>query len=270
VGGGRDGLRKALEVRGVEVEFMPEGMGRRKMNQSGWNAKSVPLLKHMDNADEDNRNQTLHLTIQLTIPPHLLEGDTHDASRPRIHTRVLAVSSKPDEELPTLSSLLPTSTIPSLNLIFALPFHPTSNHPLPEAAAATGCRPYYPLLPPDQPLIDVLKGTAFVEFPSIEVLERDTWEERLKLGKITVVPVNITTGLGRGRDDGWGKRRRQDGGKDKDGVDVESVGPEKRVKLDIALSKVGAPMPMTNPSTLLGLIAYGSDNSDDEVDNGDL
>jgi hypothetical protein len=46
-GGGRrgpskvDGLRDELERRGVEVEFMAEGMGRRKLNQSSWNQKYV-------------------------------------------------------------------------------------------------------------------------------------------------------------------------------------------------------------------------------------
>jgi hypothetical protein len=34
-------LRDELERRGVEVEFMPEGMGRRKLNQSSWNQKCV-------------------------------------------------------------------------------------------------------------------------------------------------------------------------------------------------------------------------------------
>jgi hypothetical protein len=34
-----EGLRRELENRGVEVEFMSEGMGRRKLNQSSWNPK---------------------------------------------------------------------------------------------------------------------------------------------------------------------------------------------------------------------------------------
>lgn len=45
-GGGRkrvspkvEGLRRQLEIMGMDVEFMPEGMGRRKLNQSGWNPK---------------------------------------------------------------------------------------------------------------------------------------------------------------------------------------------------------------------------------------
>jgi hypothetical protein len=40
-----DGLRDELERRGVEVEFMAEGMGRRKLNQSSWNPKYVFILK---------------------------------------------------------------------------------------------------------------------------------------------------------------------------------------------------------------------------------
>ena len=36
-----DGLRDELERRGVEVEFMSEGMGRRKLNQSSWNQKYI-------------------------------------------------------------------------------------------------------------------------------------------------------------------------------------------------------------------------------------
>lgn len=39
-----EGLRRELEARGVEVEFMPEGMGRRKLNQSTWNPKYVQAL----------------------------------------------------------------------------------------------------------------------------------------------------------------------------------------------------------------------------------
>lgn len=34
-----EGLRRELEKLGMDVEFMPEGMGRRKLNQSGWNPK---------------------------------------------------------------------------------------------------------------------------------------------------------------------------------------------------------------------------------------
>jgi len=33
------GLGRELEKRGVRAEFMPEGMERRKRNQSNWNAK---------------------------------------------------------------------------------------------------------------------------------------------------------------------------------------------------------------------------------------
>lgn len=36
-----EGLRRELERRGIDVEFMPEGMGRRKLNQSSWNPKCV-------------------------------------------------------------------------------------------------------------------------------------------------------------------------------------------------------------------------------------
>jgi hypothetical protein len=38
-----DGLRDEFERRGVEVEFMAEGMGRRKLNQSSWNQKYVSV-----------------------------------------------------------------------------------------------------------------------------------------------------------------------------------------------------------------------------------
>lgn len=38
-----DGLRRELERYGCRAEFMPEGMGRKKTNQSSWNPKSVPF-----------------------------------------------------------------------------------------------------------------------------------------------------------------------------------------------------------------------------------
>jgi hypothetical protein len=40
-----EGLKRELERRGVEVEFMAEGMGRRKLNQSSWNSKYVLLCQ---------------------------------------------------------------------------------------------------------------------------------------------------------------------------------------------------------------------------------
>ena len=50
VGGGDGramGLGRELEKRGVRVEFMPEGMERRKKNQSSWNAKYVCELAEL-------------------------------------------------------------------------------------------------------------------------------------------------------------------------------------------------------------------------------
>lgn len=38
-----DGLRRELEKYGCMAEFMPEGMARKKTNQSSWNPKSVPF-----------------------------------------------------------------------------------------------------------------------------------------------------------------------------------------------------------------------------------
>lgn len=206
------------------------------------------------------------MTIQLVIPPDLLLDDTHDTSKPRLHTRVLIASSTPGDTLPTLSSLLPNTIRPSKDLIFLLPFHPTTHHPAPDDIVISNQRLYYPPLEQDKPIFEVLKGTAFVEFPSIELMQKEAWLAQLGEARVRVVPPNqgIGVGEGRGRDSGWaGAGKRRSGGED-----VGSLQQDKRVKPDISVpNKANVVKPGVQANTLAGLLAYGSD---DEVDDEGL
>ncbi|WVR05752.1 hypothetical protein IAU60_002777 [Kwoniella sp. DSM 27419] len=190
-GGKMDGLRKELEKLGCTVEFMPEGMARRKTNQSSWNPKS----------------QQLHMTIHLTAPESLLDPTmTTFAQRIIPHQRVLVATKDSDKAtLPTLTSLLPTPI--EAAHVFALPFHSTSSRPAPEHLPDQ--RLFYPPLEPGLPLAQVLRGTAWVEFPMIEVVSRQAWDQGLSKGTIGIIPLSEgTTPIGsRERDAGWGKRK---------------------------------------------------------------
>lgn len=83
---------------------------------------------------------------------------------------------------PTLSSMMPTA--------------PATASP---QSGRTSAEPYYAPLPPSVPLDTSIKGTAFVEYPTIDVFLRPHWEELLRTSKISVHPMH--QGTEHGNDD---------------------------------------------------------------------
>ncbi|KAL7419262.1 Box C/D snoRNA accumulation [Cryptotrichosporon argae] len=139
-----DAIRFQLRRHGIDVEFLPDGMARRKENMSRWNPKT----------------RKLYLTVHLLVP-ELITPQPLPLSTP----------------LPTL---LPSGTPDSVLL---LPYRgPRARTP--------GVEPFFLLDPSgDRTLAQALRGTAFVEFPVIRVVERGEWERRLKEGSVEVVPA---------------------------------------------------------------------------------
>lgn len=253
-----DGLKEELERRGVEVEFMPEGMGRRKLNQSSWNQKYVLILLKSCLRCESGvklifRTQALYLTIQLQIPQNLLDGQPSTSSTAESktinHLRILYAH--PTQDLPTLSSLLPAS-IPPSEIVTLLPFHPSYSNPTPIEILLRQPRPklFFPPLDIDKPLEDVFRGMSWVEFPVLKIMLKVDWERELGEGRVAIVPVAKDIGKVEKRviDDGWAGR--------------------KKMKLDVDVDTVEGPVGVVEeiqavPAGLAGLGDYLSD--DDEV-----
>lgn len=211
-----DGLRRELEKHGCRAEFMPEGMGRKKTNQSSWNPKSVlSMIIRCILTDELPycRTEQLHITVHLIIPSNLILPSpdstmvTSSTSFKTItHPRVL-FHSREAESLPTISSLLPPLTIPLSQIRLFQPFHSTPLRPAP--FHQLNQKIFYPPLDANKPLKDVLKGSAWVEFPEIQLMTRETWEEMVNNGEAVVTEMEaIPQVSGRERDSGWGTKRR--------------------------------------------------------------
>ncbi|OCF33303.1 hypothetical protein I316_05044 [Kwoniella heveanensis BCC8398] len=246
-----DGLRRELEKRGCSVHFMPEGMAKRKSNQSSWNPKS----------------QQLYLTVNFIIPTNLLEGNpaSPSSSGPTSfktvnHTRVLfASNNSTSTTLPTITSLLPKE-LASTPIVLLLPFHSTPSQLAPEHTS--GQQLFYPPLDPFKALNEALKGTAWIEFPVIQVMERERWEDGSQKGDMAVVP--LIEPLVSVRDAGWGKRKAvaadasivTNGGGAEINANAEEPGEAKRAKLDSGADGGGG----------VGLMALGDYVSDDEDD----
>ena len=179
----------------------------------------------------------IYVTIQLEVPLALLSEEDQISREAKTITLPRVLFAVPDDKaLSTLASLLPPPLIAD-ELIFALPFHATLTRPPPELPnPVSGTKLFFPTLAPDRPLSDVLKGAAWVEFPTIQVIPRAEWAERLDKGKVTIVPLAepLAQGCtGRIRDSGWGAKR-------KPSADVPNASAKRpKMEADLALTVLG-------------------------------
>ncbi|WWD18001.1 hypothetical protein CI109_102448 [Kwoniella shandongensis] len=246
-----DGLRKELANRGCEVSFMPEGMGRKKLNQSSWNPKS----------------QQLHITLHLSISQQLLDPTSADTSTKTIsHNRVLFAASEPTT-MPILSSFLPPSLVDTTSdLVFAMPFHSTPSRPAPDHAP--GQKLFYPPLDSAKSFAEVLRGTAWVEFPVIHVMKRSDWESSIEKGTVGIVPVS--QGSMQTRDSGWGAKRRVQVVEEREDEEDST----KRARTMATALNIPGPASVPTSTPTEGLMALGEYESDseveDEVEEGEL
>jgi hypothetical protein len=136
------------------------------------------------------RTQTLYLTIQLQIPLPLLSSSETSDPKTINHLRVLYAS--PTTDLPTLSTLLP-STIKSEDVVLLLPFHPSYSNPTPIDILLRHPRPrlYFPPIISNVNLEEAFRGMSWVEFPVIQVIAKGEWEKKVTEGVVAVVPISM-------------------------------------------------------------------------------
>lgn len=155
----------------------------------------------------------LHLTVQFVVPVGVIQPEHPKAREMKTITRPRVVFSEPDtESIPNLASLLP-SPVHTDDLVFVLPFQPSPGRLPPEVPLSKRQKLFFPPLKPTSTLAEVLRGTAWVEFPTFHIVPRTEWEDGKRKGEIVVVPLNEPVldepgASGRLRDSGWGAKRK--------------------------------------------------------------
>ncbi|KAI9634798.1 uncharacterized protein MKK02DRAFT_27942 [Dioszegia hungarica] len=257
-------LQMELRSKGVWAEFMPDGMARRRQNQSACNKQAG----------------TVNLTVQLSIPQPLLPPDKPDSTEadfpkrlgtevidhntPKLFTHTRVLFAHPTQPLPNLHSLLPPLMLTASDIVFLLPFFPSPARPAPpvEDTASRAARLFFPPLDPELPFADVFRGTAWVEFPTVHIMSKVDWERGLKKGEVGVVP--LAQAKKRGADDAgidavtprqWGGER--DSGWGIKGKKVQVVPVAKKQKVELK-----------RPDATAALGALGDYASDDEDEAG--
>lgn len=127
------------------------------------------------------RHKTLRLTVQLQLMDSLKPAN---GSAMVNHPR-LAFPPQSGEPA-TLHSLLPVNMRERAGLIFALPYHNPQHM---ELSSIPGGQRFFPPLSPDVPVIDALRGTSFVEFPTIRVYAKAEWDDKQRRGEVVVLPL---------------------------------------------------------------------------------
>ena len=215
----RDVLKMQLDFRDIEIEFLPNGMERRTLNQSTWDFKYALCLLCVCVRELEYiflcpcRNRTALLTVEFKFhPPRSLLAPTQPpdppftllAHRISLETPLLSAiqthitersKSKKDKTLPewVQTLALPDTDVPDtftpplcvmstpLDPLAALNNNPHVPHP------GRLIRNGYYKLDCSQPLGAVLKHKHFVEFPTIEVWEEDAFQGTIVDDRGTIV-----------------------------------------------------------------------------------
>ncbi|KDQ29078.1 hypothetical protein PLEOSDRAFT_50176 [Pleurotus ostreatus PC15] len=195
----RDILKIQLDIRDIDMELLPNGMEKRKLNQSIW----------------DFKKQTAFLTIEFKVHP---PRDPAAPSAQPLDPPIKLLTHRNSIDTPILPLLQAYATQRSKSkhpcpawvstLLFPDPDDPDSFHP-PEFVMRAQMDPEYLArnrgnveagyykLEHSEPLLNALRGTHFVEFPIVEV-----WEKFH--GTIVTPEGDVTKGEGESRP----KRRR--------------------------------------------------------------
>ncbi|KAI0750786.1 hypothetical protein C8Q80DRAFT_531266 [Daedaleopsis nitida] len=184
----RDVLKMQLDFRDIELEFLPNGMERRTLNQSTWDFKNRTALLTVEFKFHPPRDllaptrtpdppfallthrTTLETPLLAAVQMHVTERskskkDKDKSVPPWVQALVL-----PDEDVAD-SFITPLFVMGTpLDPLAALNSSPHVPHP--GRLLRTG---YYKL-DASQPLGAVLKHKHFVEFPTIEIWEEDAFQ----------------------------------------------------------------------------------------------
>ena len=184
----RDVLKLHLEARDIDMDLLPIGMERRKVNQSSWDYKYVfKFMKNILLTEETTRNQTALLTIEFKFHKPL-NPFAPLQPRERPFTLITHKNNVKSSLLTLIRSHMKTdrknhckkeSSYPewAKRLVSPDPEDDPESFTNPQcvmqALISHQLRgPAYYSFDPSQPLINLLRHTHFVEFPTIEV-----WEE---------------------------------------------------------------------------------------------
>ncbi|KAJ9125270.1 hypothetical protein QFC22_000225 [Naganishia vaughanmartiniae] len=263
-------LQHALREKGILVDFLPEGMERRRKNQSHYNPKYAPhrhlaLQPIPDVQYVLHRTKHLQISMELRYPspppsPLTTESSPSSTSNTAVHPGTTSIPSYQMQNIPLNDTNTATTTLYRLytnqarkipahypvtkentnsntndndneptttttttttggsaddELVFAMKvYHPSGlalslppsppppaapfDHPPSRAtppAAPPPCQPsyYYTPFPPLAPLSTAIKGTSFIEYPTIDVFLRKHWDQQVQRGQIVVLqPAGAT------------------------------------------------------------------------------
>ncbi|KAK2466461.1 hypothetical protein APHAL10511_002103 [Amanita phalloides] len=154
----KDVLKLQLEAQDIEMEQLAHGMERKRANQSFW----------------DFKKKTAQLTIEFklhvpTEPPFRMLTHRNDMNTPLLKLVQTHVSNAKKSHVPPWAKSLVTPDAESPPPYFVMPAQ-RDDYPTVELVTHPNKSVYYQFNP-TQPFSTLLKGTQFVEFPTIEVFE---------------------------------------------------------------------------------------------------
>ncbi|KAJ9108920.1 hypothetical protein QFC21_000241 [Naganishia friedmannii] len=203
-------LQQALREKGMYADFLPEGMERRRRNQSHFN----PKTKHLQISMEFRYPSPVHSERSTVNTDHAIQPAS---SPPATHIPSYQMQNIPLNNSTNLHRIYATQArkIPSHypikketettdeqeDLVFAMKVYHPSGLPLsapkllhapssPQRGSSISSERYYTPLPALTPLDTSVKGTAFVEYPTIDVFLQPHWEELVQTGKVSVHSLN--------------------------------------------------------------------------------
>ncbi|KAJ7638571.1 hypothetical protein FB45DRAFT_405975 [Roridomyces roridus] len=152
----RDVLRAQLEASDIGMDLLPAGMERNKLNQSSWDSKTQTALLTIEFTFHPSPNP-LAPQGQAVEQPYKLLTHRNRTNTPLLAHLQRAVSDRKD--------------CPAWARALVRPDPSDDSFTPPQCVLPASQRTFY-RLDPSQPLLDLLRGRQFVEFPSIGV-----WEE---------------------------------------------------------------------------------------------
>ena len=183
----------------------------------------------------------MYLTLQLSVPRSIIAGEEGEGVKTINHSR-LALASHSTEPTSPLRACLPElkEGVDVNSLVFALAYHTLEF----QASLPKGNR-FFPLLNPSLTPAEALKGTAFVEFPTIQVMPKSDWEDKVSKGEVVILPFH--------------HRQNTKAGVKRKAEDVENT------ESTPVSHEVVKPRPVSTVPLGLALADYGSDEEDSDA-----
>ncbi|KAF8631223.1 hypothetical protein AX15_002554 [Amanita polypyramis BW_CC] len=165
----RHTLKVQLGVQEIEMELQPQGMERKKMNQSFWDFKKKTGMLTI----EFKLHTSINMLTPSKDPPFRLLTHRNDMDTPLLTLIQKHLSKTKRSNVPPWAKLLvvaDTDDPESFKTPYFVMPAPRDVYPTIELVTHPN-RPVYYRFDPTQSLSTLLKGTRFAEFPTIEICE---------------------------------------------------------------------------------------------------